>query len=104
MIPETSAIIGGIPYTFRFSARTSIAIEQEFDCKLTELKEVIGEKPSVTATGKLVRACVRKDGKILSPEDYESLLDQIDIEELAELLNKAMASAMPAKAESAGKN
>lgn len=104
MIPDVETEIGGEIYTLRFSARTTIQIERAFDCKIKDLPTKIGSEPKIATVGKLVQLCMRKGGKTLADEEFEALLDQISIEELGNLLQQAMTSAMPAKKESAGKN
>jgi len=48
-------------------------------------------------TARLVKLCMRKDGKMLTDAEFETVLDNITIEELAELLNDAMQSASTKK-------
>jgi len=100
MLPEVTREIGGKLYSLRFSARTTIAIEHEFGAKIQNLKEVIGEEPDITTTARLVKLCLRLDGKMLTEGQFEELLDQVSIQDLAGLLTDAMQSAAPKKAES----
>lgn len=104
MIPDVETEIGGEIYTLRFSARTSIAIEKAFGCKIKDLPTVIGKEPQISDVGKLVKLCMRIGDRPLTDDEFDTVLDQISIEELGNLLQQAMTSAMPAKAESAGKN
>jgi hypothetical protein len=97
MIPNVTREIGGVNYTLRFSAGTSIAIEREFETKITDLPKVLGDDPNVTMTARLVKLCMRKDGKMLTDAEFETVLDAITIDELAELLNDAMQSASTKK-------
>jgi len=53
---------------------------------------MLGDDPNVTMTARLVKLCMRKDGKMLTDAEFETVLDNITIEELAELLNDAMQS------------
>ena len=48
MIPNVTREIGGVNYTLRFSAGTSIAIEREFETKITDLPKMLGDDPNVT--------------------------------------------------------
>jgi len=58
---------------------------------------MLGDDPNVTMTARLVKLCMRKDGKMLTDAEFEEVLDNITIEELAELLNDAMQSASTKK-------
>jgi len=58
---------------------------------------MLGDDPNVTMTARLVKLCMRKDGKMLTDAEFETVLDNITIEELAELLNDAMQSASTKK-------
>jgi hypothetical protein len=97
MIPNVTREIGGVNYTLRFSAGTSIAIEQEFNCKITDLPKVIGSEPNVTSTARLVKLCMRRDDKMITDAEFEGLLDRVTIEELGDILNDAMQAAAPKK-------
>lgn len=90
MIPDITKEIGGVIYTLRFSARTTIAIEQEFGCKLTELTTTIGKEPDMKTVAKLAKLCMRKDGKMLTDAEFDGVLDEISVDELAQILNDAM--------------
>lgn len=90
MIPDITKEIGGVIYTLRFSARTSIAIEQEFGCKLKDLAKTIGKEPNVETVAKLTKFCMRKDGKMLTDAEFEEVLDQVSVDGLAKILNDAM--------------
>jgi len=52
-----------VNYTLRFSAGTSIAIEREFETKITDLPKMLGDDPNVTMTARLVKLCMRKDAR-----------------------------------------
>ena len=95
MIPDVTREIGGVIYSLRFSARTTIAIEQEFNCKITDLPKVIGSEPDVTSTARLVKLCMRRDDKMITGAEFEELLDHVTIEELGDILNDAMQAAAP---------
>jgi len=97
MIPDVTREIGGVIYSLRFSARTTIAIEQEFNCKITDLPKVIGSEPDVTSTARLVKLCMRRDDKMITDAEIEGLLDHVTIEELGDILNDAMQAAAPKK-------
>jgi len=79
MIPNVTREIGGVNYTLRFSAGTSIAIEREFETKITDLPKMLGDDPNVTMTARLVKLCMRKDGKMLTDAEFETVLDNITI-------------------------
>ena len=104
MIPEVMREIGGVNYTLRFSARTTIAIEQEFQCKIGALPKLIGGTPDATTTARLTRLCMRRDGKMLTEAEFDEVLDQISIEDLATILNEAMSAATPEKPTGDGGN
>ncbi len=97
MIPDVTREIGGVIYSLRFSARTTIAIEQEFNCKITDLPKVIGSEPNVTSTARLVKLCMRRDDKMITDAEFEGLLDRVTIEELGDILNDAMQAGAPKK-------
>ncbi len=97
MIPDVTREIGGVIYSLRFSARTTIAIEQEFNCKITDLPKVIGTEPNVTSTARLVKLCMRRDDKMITDAEFEGLLDLVSIEELGDILTDAMRAAAPKK-------
>lgn len=98
MIPDITKEIGGVIYTLRFSARTTIAIEREFGCKIKDLTKTIGAEPNVETAAKLVKLCLRKgDGTMLTEQEFEALLDQVSVEELAQILTDSMQTATPAK-------
>ena len=97
MIPNVTREIGGVNYNLRFSAGTSIAIEREFETKITDLPKVLGDDPDVTMIARLVKFCMRRDGKMLTEAEFEEVLDNVTVEELAELLNDAMQSASTKK-------
>lgn len=97
MIPEIIRQFGGVTYTLRSSARTMIAIEHEFECKIGELPEIVGAHPDVRTTARLARLCIRKDGKMLTDAEFEDLLDHVSIEELGKILTDAMQAASPKK-------
>ena len=97
MIPDVTREIGGVIYSLRFSAGTSIAIEREFETKITDLPKVLGDDPNVTMMARLVKLCMRRDGKMLTDAEFETVLDAITTEDLAELLNDAMQSASTKK-------
>lgn len=97
MIPDVTREIGGVIYSLRFSARTTIAIEQEFNCKITDLPKVIGTEPNATSTARLVKLCMRRDDKMITDAEFEGLLDHVSIEELGDILTDAMQAAAPSK-------
>ena len=97
MIPDVTREIGGVIYSLRFSAGTPIAIEREFETKITDLPKVLGDDPNVTMMARLVKLCMRRDGKMLTDAEFETVLDAITTEDLAELLNDAMQSASTKK-------
>jgi len=82
MIPNVTREIGGVNYTLRFSAGTSIAIEREFETKITDLPKMLGDDPDVTIIARLVKLCMRKDDKMLTDAEFETVLDAITVEEL----------------------
>ncbi len=102
MIPDVTREIGGEIYTLRFSARTTIAIEQEFGCKFSELEKITGKVPDLRTTAKLVKLCIRKDGQMLTEEEFDHVLDHVSLNGLAGLLTDAMDAATVKKTKSSG--
>jgi len=46
-----------------FLRGTSIAIEREFETKITDLPKMLGDDPNVTMTARLVKLCMRKTAR-----------------------------------------
>lgn len=101
MIPEITTEIGGKTYYLRFSARTTIAIEREFNCKIMDLPALIGDNPDVTTIAKLVKLCMRDtNGNTLTDAEFDRLLDYVSVEDLGDVLMSAMGAAAPSPSKS----